>query len=244
MSKNVLIAGKELPAVADFANGIVLCENNVALAVSDDSDQTDAPAGLSLVKWNKGSSVAARSVIIQAETKTGFADDFILYFDAPYFAAKYSSFSNEVTAQACDEMISSFQYLAIEALSRIEQHKTKSRIIFVLKTQPSCKDVALQPNLKSIVENPSNPFVAGAEAAFATFAENVAVLSAADENLQVLLVAGDETNETMQKDSTFASWLNSYIVASDELKSKPSVKAAVNWVKAGSKNPGGFSLFK
>ena len=86
--------------------------------------------------------------------------------------------------------------------------------------------------------------MAAAEAAFANFAENVAVLSAADENLHVLLVSGDEGNEVMQKDSVFASWLNSYIDSCDNLKNKPGLKVAVNWVKAGAKNPGGFALFK
>lgn len=244
MSKNVLIAGKDLPAAADFANGMLLADNNVALAVNSEDEQNEVPAGVKAVNWNKSSAVSARSVIIQAETKTGFIDDFILYFDSAFFASKFKDFSNEVCARSADEMISSFQYLALEALNRIQQHKTKSRIIFVLKSQPSCKDVALSPNLKSSVENPSNPFVAASEAAFATFAENTAVLSSTDQNLQVLLVTGDETNETMQKDSDFASWLNSYINASDELKNKPSLKASVNWVKAGAKNPGGFSLFK
>lgn len=244
MSKNVLIAGKDLPAVADFANGLVLSGNNVALASSESAGQEYIPEGLTLIAWNKCSAVSARSVVIQSETKNGYTDDFIFYFDSAYFAAKYKNFSNELCAQACDEMISSFQYLTLEALARIEQHKTKSRLVFVLKSQPNCKDVALSPNLKSVVENPSNPFVAAGEAAFANFAENIAVLSAADENLQVLLVSGDEANETMQKDSGFASWLNSYIDSCDQLKNKPGLKVSVNWIKAGSKNPGGFSLFK
>lgn len=244
MSKNVLIAGKDLPACADFASSLVLGGNNVALASSAESGSDYIPEGLSVIEWNKGSSVSARSVVLQAETKNGFCDDFIFYFDSAFFASKFKNFSNEICAQACDEMITSFQYLTIEALNRIQQHKTKSRLVFILKSQPSCRDTALSPNLKSIVENPSSPLVAAAEAAFANFAENVAVLSAADENLHVLLVSGDEGNEVMQKDSVFASWLNSYIDSCDNLKNKPGLKVAVNWVKAGAKNPGGFALFK
>ena len=113
-----------------------------------------------------------------------------------------------------------------------------------MKAQPSVKDVVLSPNLKSLVQNPSNAFVAAGEAAFATFAENVAAASAEDENLSVLLVAGDDQNEVMRNDSSFSSWLNGYISACDELKNKPSAKNSASWVKAGSKNPGGFSLFK
>ena len=117
-------------------------------------------------------------------------------------------------------------------------------MIFVLKAQPSLKDVVLSPSLRASVQNPSSPFVAAGEAAFATFAENLAIVSGDDENLSVLLVSGDEQNEVMQKDSTFAQWLMNYILASDELKNKPSVKQAASWVKAGAKNPGGFSLFR
>ncbi len=242
MGKNILIAGKELPAVADFADGFVIKENNVALALSD--EEKNAPSGVKVIGWRRGSGVAARAALIQAETELGFIDDFILYYDSAFYSEVFNDFSTENCAESCDSLISSYQFLALEVINRVKQHKSKSRIVFALKAQPSEKDVILSPNLKSFVQNPSNAFVAAGEAAFATFAENVAASSVYDENLSVLLVAGDDQNEVMHKDSSFASWLNGYILALDEMKTKNSAKNITNWVKAGAKNPSGFSLFK
>lgn len=242
MGKNIFIAGKELPAVADFADGFVIKENNVALALS--SEEKNAPSGVKVIDWRRGSGVAARTALIQAETELGFIDDFILYYDSAFYSEIFNSFSTENCAESCDTLISSFQFLALEIINRVKQHKSKARIVFTLKAQPSEKDVVLSPNLRNFVQNPSNAFVAAGEAAFATFAENVAASSVEDENLSVLLVAGDDQNEVMHKDSTFASWLDGYILALDEMKSKNSAKNVTSWVKVGAKTPGGFSLFK
>ena len=242
MGKNIFIAGKELPAVADFADGFVIKENNVALALS--GEEKNAPSGVKVIDWRRGSGVAARTALIQAETEFGFIDDFILYYDSAFYSEIFRDFSTENCAESCDTLISSFQFLALEIINRVKQHKSKARIVFALKAQPSEKDVALSPNLKGFVQNPSNAFVAAGEAAFATFAENVAASSVEDENLSVLLVAGDDQSEVMHKDSSFSAWLNGYILALDEMKSKTSAKTITAWVKAGAKNPGGFSLFK
>lgn len=249
MGKNIFIAGKELPGVAGFAEGFVLKENNVVLALSAEPEDSGMSAdsgvsGVKKIEWRRGSGVAARSAVIQAESEIGFIDDFILYYDSAFYSSVFDEFSTEYCAKACDSLVSSFQFLALEIMARVKQHKSRSRIVFALKAQPSVKDVILSPNLKSLVQNPSNAFVAAGEAAFATFAENVAAVSAEDENLSVLLVAGDDQNEVMRNDSSFSSWLNGYISACDELKNKPSAKNSASWVKAGSKNPGGFSLFK
>lgn len=248
MGKNIFIAGKELPFAADFADGFAIKENNVVLAVSDENVGSSSGgfggSGVKLIEWRRGSGVAARSAVIQAETEMGFVNDFILYYDSSYYSSVFENCSTQNCAEACDTLISSFQFLALEIISRVKQRKAGARIVFALKAQPSEKDVILFPNLKTFVQNPSNAFVAAGEAAFATFAENIAASSIDDENLSVLLVAGDDQNEVMRKDSSFASWLDGYISACDELKSKPSVKNITSWIKAGAKNPGGFSFFK
>lgn len=243
MSKNIFIAGKELPLVAPFAEGFVLKENHVVLFLSEKDEKSDIPSGVETVEWERGSSLACKNALIQAETKTGFADDFIFYYDSAYYSSVFKDFSIENCTKATDTLISSFQFLSLEVLNRIRQHKTKSRLIFILKSQPDFKDVKLSLALKNTIENPSNPFVAAGEAAFATFAENIASVFAEEKNISVLLVAGDNQNETMKNESDFSSWLNSYIDSLDGLKSKLPLKNIVNWVKAGSKNPGGFSLF-
>ncbi len=248
MGKNIFIAGKELPFAADFADGFAIKENNVVLAVSNEDENSSSGSfggsGVKVVELRRGSGVAARSAVIQAETELGFIDDFILYYDSSFYSSVYEDCSTQNCAEACDALISSYQFLALEIIGRVNQRKSKARIVFALKAQPSEKDVILSPNLKTFVQNPSNAFVAAGEAAFATFAENIAAASIDNENLSVLLVAGDDQNETMHKDSSFASWLDGYISACDELKSKPSAKNITSWVKAGAKNPGGFSFFK
>lgn len=244
MSKNIFVAGKEFPLISDFADGFLLKENNVVVASSVSENSEGIPAGVKVVEWNRGSGVGARSAVIKAETSLGFADDFVLYYDSVYFAEQFKDFSIENCSEACDILVSSFQFLAIEILNRIKQRKSKSRLIFLLKVQPSEKDLVVSPGLKSSVQNASGAFVSAGEAAFAAFAENVAASAENDENLSVLLVSGDAQSEVMQKDSLLAEWLSDYINASDELKNKLSAKQMVSWIKAGAKNPGGFSLFR
>ena len=116
--------------------------------------------------------------------------------------------------KGCDEMVASFQYAALEALTRIEQKKKPARLIFVLKEHPSLKEYLLSSSVKNVTAAPANPFVASGEAAFANFAENIAAYASEKENISVLLITGDLQNEFMQKQSTFASWLKDYINAS------------------------------
>lgn len=239
MGKNVLIVGKNASAVSDLAETMSAGGFSVAAADAE-SGQSSSLGGVSVVSWNKGSAVSARSLIIQAETALGYLDDYILYFDSALYAGDFSSFTADNCQKGCDEMVASFQYAALEALTRIEQKKKPARLIFVLKEHPSLKEYLLSSSVKNVTAAPANPFVASGEAAFANFAENIAAYASEKENISVLLITGDLQNEFMQKQSTFASWLKDYINASDELKSKPGIKAAVTWVKAGAKTPGGF----
>ncbi|MBQ1948769.1 MAG: hypothetical protein II367_01270 [Treponema sp.] len=242
MSKNLLIVGKDSASVSDFAEAMTLGDFNVATA-DDAQKRTTSAASVTSVMWNKSSAVSARSLIIQAETTLGYIDDYIFYFDSPLYAAEYSSFSAENCQKSADEMITSFQYVALEALTRIEQKKSPARLIFILKPHPSAKDFVLFPGTKNLTSIPANPFVAASESAFANFAENLAALQTEKENISVLLVTGDNQNETIQKTSALASWLSATIITQDNQKSKPSPKAALTWIKAGSKTSGAFSLF-
>ena len=79
MGKNVLIVGKNASAVSDLAETMSAGGFSVAAADAE-SGQTSSLGGVSVVSWNKGSAVSARSLIIQAETALGYLDDYILYF--------------------------------------------------------------------------------------------------------------------------------------------------------------------
>lgn len=243
MSKNLLIVGKDSASVAEIAEGLSLGDFNIATA-DDLQKRTTAASSATSVLWNKGSAVSARSLIIQAETSLGYIDDYIFYFDSSLYSVDFSNFSQDNCQKSSDEMICSFQYAALEAITRIEQKKQPARLIFILKTHPSVKDFVLTPASKSLTSVPANPFVAAAEAAFANFAENLAAYSSEKENISLLLITGDEENETMKKNSAFASWLSEYLTALDKQKNKPSIKNTLSWVKAGAKAPGGFSIFR
>ena len=96
--------------------------------------------------------------------------------------------------------------------------------------------------LKKMNITPSNPIVSAAEAAFATFAENFAAQELNSEDVSVLLITGDQQNETMADDLNLGSWLKDYINSLDQLKK--GIPKSTNWIKAGAKASGGFSLFK
>lgn len=242
MGKNVLIVGKNMESVSELAETMAV--GGFSVAVAEDISKQGSAVSVVPVVWNKGSAVSARSLIIQAETSLGTIDDYVFYFDSPMYTGDFVSFTADNCQKGCDEMIASFQYAALEALNRIEQSKKRARLIFIIKTHPSLKEYLLSSSVKNVTASPANPFVAAGEAAFANFAENIAALASEKEYVSVLLITGDSQNETMQKQPGLANWLRTYIEASDEQKSKPGLKTSVCWVKAGSKAPGGFALFR
>ena len=243
MSKNILIAGKDFPDSEDFAEKIALGEFNVVCSGSmSDEEENKSASGISVCQWNRDSAISARSLIIQAETINGFTDNYILYFDAEYFTEKYNSCSTDICARACDSMILGFQYLSLEILNRIQQHKSPAKIIFLLKTNPTMNEVIHSSALKKMNITPSNPIVSAAEAAFATFAENFAAQVLSEENISVLLITGDQQNETMSSDLNLGSWLKDYINSCDQLKK--GIPKSTSWIKAGAKASGGFNFFR
>ena len=240
MTKNIFIAGKEFPEINEFADIFSMEKCNVSVTSDDENKTALSSPDIKVVQWNKGSSISARATVIQAETEIGAIDNAILYFDAPFFASKFSSLSAEIFAPACDSMILGFQYLTFELMKRVQQRKSCARIIFLIKTAPSFADMLRNSSLKKVGTEPANAIVAASEAAFANFAENIAATLSKNDYVSVLLVTGDDHNETMRRDSTLATWLKDYICALDEKKSD--VKMA-KWIKAGEKLSSGFRFF-
>lgn len=233
MGKNILIAGKDLPAGGDFADGMSLAGNNVVITGNPDSDRASLSSqAVVIAEWNRPSPVSARSLVLQAENAFGPLDTAVLYFDTQVYAQQFTSFSTEDFSRSLDEMTAGYELLTMEVLARYEQRKLVGHIVFVLKT-PSVQRGAVL-----------NPLVAASQAAFTEFAESVALYAGDRETTTVVLVTGDAQNETSAKDNTFASWLSGYIEAVDALKNKPGARQSAAWVKAGAKNPGGFSLFR
>lgn len=244
MSQNILLAGKNLPDSVEIAENFSLCGFDVITTGKQEDKKYLQNSEISVVPWNKTSAVSARSLVIQSELKSGQLDNALLYFDGPLFASQFTSFSIDESPRALDEMVSCFQYLAIEVLTRFEQHRNNGKLIFALKTHPSVNDVLHSSTLRNSTSGPANPFVAAAESSFATFAENVAALYGDKENIQILLLTGNSQNEFMKNDKNFAGWLSEYLRQVDGLKTKLDAKKSTSWIKVGTKSPGGFNLFK
>ncbi|MFA6856791.1 MAG: hypothetical protein WCR31_06230 [Treponema sp.] len=244
MKKTILIAGKDFPSGGDFASGLAGAGYNVVVTGSTEAENIPNSAGnISVVTWNRPSSISARSLIIEAENLFGCVNESVLYFDAGSYASQFTVFSPEECTRAFDTMILGYEYLAMETIIRLEQRKRNGKLIFLLKHHPSMEEALHSSVLRSNTASPAGPFVSAAQAAYAAFAENVAAFVGDRPNVTVLLISCDMNNETAAKDGSLSLWLSGYLEAIDNLKNKPGAKQAVNWIKAGAKAPGFFSLF-
>ncbi|MCK9169801.1 MAG: hypothetical protein M0P01_05250 [Treponema sp.] len=244
MKKTILIAGKDLPSGGDFASGMAGTGNNVIVANSTETGNApDAAGKIAVVTWNRPSSISARSVIIAAENLFGCIDESVLYFDAGLYTSQFTVFSPEECTRALDTMILGYEYLAMETVIRLEQRKKNGKLVFLLKRHLSMEESLHSSALHNNTASPAGPFVSAAQAAYAAFAENVAAFAGDRPNVTVLLISCDMNNETAAKDDTLSLWLSEYLGAIDNLKNKPGARQAVNWIKAGTRSSGFFSLF-
>lgn len=244
MGKNILVAGKDLPESERFVESLVSAGNNVAVTYQNEASHLSLPEERAAqVKWNRASPVSARAIITETENSFGSLDAAILYFDAPSFAQTFTECTVQEISHALDILVAGYQYLAVELLARFNQKKHDGRIVFLLKTQTSLTDVSKSSSQRGSTMRPSGPIVAASQAAFGTFAENFAVLAAAQEYGSVVLTIGNTQNETAVKDGVLASWLSNYLKTLDG-KPKPDANTAPSWVKAGARGSGIFSLFK
>lgn len=244
MENNALIIGKSLPDIAEFADAMTLAGFKLSVTGLPEEKEALTSQETAVITWNKSSAISARSAVIQAETAHGYTSNTVFYFDSAYFSRAYPSFTTDSCPKILDELTAGFQYLALEAYNRIEQHKKNSRLIFILKNSPSQKDILALPALKDEFPSPLSPLVAAAEASFTAFAENIAALAVQTEFVQPLLIVVERQNETMSQDSALAAWLSEYLTALDSFKSKQNARALCTWIKAGARMPGSFSLFR
>lgn len=240
MEKNALIAGKDAPDILEFADALIQTGFRVAVTGNaGDMEGTQA----ALIKWNKASAISARSLVIQAETALKTTANTIFYFDAALFSLLYPSMTAAVCSKVLDELTAGFQYLAIETLNRIQQHKKSARLVFIVRNCLLPKD-AVFSSLKDDAAGTASPPVAAAQAAFTAFAENIAALIAQNGTAHVLLVSVEHQNAAMSTDTSLALWLSEYLNALDSAKTRQNAKTSCTWIKAGAKMPGTFSLFR
>lgn len=241
---DILLIGKELPDVLEFAESISLKERRIFTTCKNATEVSNFEAeNIFSATWNKNSAISARSLIIKAETKLDNLDEYLFYFDAPYFASKFELDKSEEVSAAIDSMISSYQYAINELLYRLEQKKEKAIISFLIKTASSKFDV-LQAGNKNVNSRPVSNIVDSAQMAFKALAQNVATLVAEKSYLSVLLAQNLPTNELYENEKEVVSWLMNSINEIKNAKNKQTAKQACTWVKVGAKIPSGFSLFK
>ncbi|MBQ1833956.1 MAG: hypothetical protein II563_04080 [Treponema sp.] len=260
MTKTTLVAGKDMPACTKFADSlaksgrrVVACGDNETFKTDSDSETerqqklVDMASGVTTVLWNRGSPISARTLILSAESLYANLDEVVFYFDEELYASK----ANQVDIQECSrgssDMILSYQYLTLEALNRFKARKTEDNpgtLIYLLKEGPSAADAVRSPSLRNGAYSIASPVVAAAATAFMAFAENIAAIYGDLPNLNVLMVRGDKSMDTVANEGSLAKWLAYYTDTYFEQKMKKNIKASLNWVRPGTKLQGsGFSLF-
>lgn len=250
MEKTILIAGKEYPEGSELASGAVLQGNTVVITSNPVVTEIKPEEGVTTVNWNKISALSSRSLIISALNVNGHLDEAVLVFDEEFLAPKYGNPGASESNRAFDELILSYQFLTTELLLRYNQRKNAGleskpgKIVFVYKSNMSEAQVVANPGLRTGSRTLSKSLVAAAGAAFKAFAENMAASVCETDDVIPVLVECDPQNETARKDSTLMKWLCEYLDQIDNLKKTLTPKQKVSWVKAGTKSPGGFGLFR
>lgn len=246
MEKTVFIAGKNSAAGKKLAQSF----NKRDVFVYRTSDVSeDKGDGCAELLWNRNSSVSARTVVLESSLKTSSINNAVLYFDEEYEAQLSSKMDVEECSRICDELVVSYEYLAMELLKKAEfqcgEGKERMNLVFMVKECPSLCDALKNPSVKNGIKSLSLPLVAGARALFETFAENFAAACIENTSVNVVLVKFDGSVEGASDDGEVGNWLNEYLNGLGENK-KSGTKKNVQWVKAFSRGNSGsvFGLFR
>lgn len=240
---DILIVGKDLPDCLDLAESFT-ASGKVFCVAKDDAEVSNFDAEKIFAStWNKSSAISARSLIIKAETKLDDLNRIFVYFDSYYFGTKFELDRTEDVAAAIDTMISGYQYFVNELLIRLEQRKDPVSVIFLAKTYPSKYEMIHSGNKNVNIHATSN-IVNAAQQAFIALAENTATLVNDKQYLSVVLAKCDNTNPIFNNEKQIGEWASQSFDAIDGFKAHQSLKAACNWIKAGTKVTNGFTLFK
>lgn len=268
MERTTLIAGKNMPDAASFVDGIAhsgrqiivtglqsdlsegkrltIAERKANQAAYEEEKNLEAKSGVVTIEWNKSSPLSARSLVLQTATIFGSMDEAVLYFDEEWYASKAEQMNSEEIARASDEMISGYQYLALEALASFQKRETSQgagTLVFILKETPDRVDVVKTPALKDGLSAIASPLVSAGAAAFEAFAENLAAVCLDSIFVNVLLIRGSSDSEGFRRDDETGRWLAEYLNSYEGKKSDG--KKSVSWIKPGAKpSSGGFGFFR
>ena len=124
MEKNVLFAGKEYPDGRDFATVATNHNRKVVITVESmpeglkDGELSD---GIYPALWSRNSSLAARSLMVQAESICEKLHEVVVVFDTSWYSSHFIEMTPEHCSRAIDRMIACYTYLVAEILSRFKR---------------------------------------------------------------------------------------------------------------------------
>ncbi len=259
MTKTTLVAGKDMPACTKFADSlaqfgrrVVACGDHEDIKNESEVNErqqklVELASGVSTVEWNRGSPISARTLVLNSESIFESLDEVVLYFDEELYASKANQVDMQECSRGASEMVLSYQYLTLEVLRRFKEKKTKDNpgtIIYLLKEGPSAADAVRAPSLRNGAYSIASPVVAAAATSFMAFAENIAAIYGDMPYLNVLMVRGDKSMDTVANEASLAKWLAYYTDTYFEQKLKKNVKSTLTWIRPGTRlQGGGFSLF-
>lgn len=230
--ENVLFVGKEGKDAAVFMRAFRDDGKKVILLGEGDGDS---------LNWNKGSAIGAKTLILQGEMKVGgMIGSAVFFHDSAMYLARYPKANKSDVRKMMDEMFFGFQYLTFELLDRALQKGKEISLIYVVKSNPALVDGILDKSLKG--EGLLHPVLAAAEAAFASFAENIAAENVNSPLVKIYLVTVDEKSKEAEDDEVLGEWLLSFLKEESEKSEAKNAKDECKWIKAGGKAKR-FSLF-
>ncbi len=258
MKKTILVAGKDMPECSAFCESLsksgrkvaaggketeadeakkTIAERRTQMEAYNESKTVEAKSGICTFEWNKSSPLSTRSFILQTENAFQSLDEAVLYFDEEYFASNAQKMDAEEVSRCCDEMLLSFQNLALEILNRFEKKYTENpfTLIFMLKECPCVSDAARLPSLRNGSVAIASPLVAAAASAFSSFAENIAAMYGDSVFTNILLVRGECKSDKSLTQGQEAQWLSSYLDGLYAQKTKLSAKKSMQWISIGAK---------
>lgn len=240
---NLLIVGKDLPEGLELAESFITTRKVFSIAKTEAEELNFESENILASTWNKASAISSRALIIKAETQLERLNQYLIYFDAPYFNSIFELDRTETISQAVDTMILSYQYFLNELINRLEQRKEDATVFFFIKKALS-KIEAIQQGNKNTIIHPASNIVNTAQNAFIASAENFSTLVSDKPYLSVLLGKCEPNNELYNSDKQIGNWIKQGFDTIESSKNKQTVKQACNWIKAGSKISTGFNLFR
>lgn len=245
MKKTIFIAGKKSLDGKKLAQAFSKSGRKVVCA----TQSSDIENQEGFVEWKPSSAVSARACVLEAENMAGGLSEAILFFDEDYFARQQGIMDAQECSLVADNLVVSWQYLALELLNRFEKlNKTSSKpgkLVFLLREGVGALDVAKNPANKNGLKAVSSPLVSSAKGSFVSFAEAIAAAFGDRESVNIILAKVESNADIGSTDDSLGTWLSEYLDSVDDLKNKLTAKKSINWVKAGAKgaNSSMFGFF-